>query len=183
MQNFGQKEDGIISDTGNWNVAEIFARIKIMRPMENADLYEDIALYGFDSFFAELIDTNISTDELRIRGIIRLNNELIKLCKNVMFAMKKDKTEKDLKDLVKSLVTIRDEILPKIYKKIQDQNIGITTLKINESVFHRALEILIEIKSKINLPLNKNHLIFTDREEFDPSAFKQKLKDRIVNKG
>ena len=54
---------------------------------------------------------------------------------------------------------------------------------INLELFEKVLKQILEIKSNINEPLNKNHLIFTDREEFDPSAFKKSLKDRMVNRG
>ena len=50
-------------------------------------------------------------------------------------------------------------------------------------LFNKTLELVSEIKADINLPLNKNHLIFVDKEEFDPAMFKKKLKDRIINKG
>ena len=49
--------------------------------------------------------------------------------------------------------------------------------------FNKVLEIVFEIKSAINFPLNRNHLIFTDREEFDPHAYKKAMKERMTHKG
>ena len=49
--------------------------------------------------------------------------------------------------------------------------------------YDKILEIVLEIKALINEPLNKSHLIFTDKEEFDPKAFKDAMKSRIINKG
>lgn len=175
--------DYIVSETGNWNVADNFAKLKIMVPLRNCDVYEDIAIYGFDSFDEELLNIHVTTDELKIRGLQRLTNELIKLCKNARFAMKKDKTKVSLLKYQKDLEKIRDNILPHVCKKKIDHTKGISSLHIYPEIFNKTLEAVSEIKSKINTPLNKNHLIFTDREEFDPHAFKKRLKDRIINQG
>lgn len=175
--------DYVISETGNWNVADNFAKIKIMLPLENCDVYEDIALYGHSSFFDELINSDIDSDELRVRGLQRLINELIKLGKNARFAMKKTDTEARLLGLQKQLYEARDTLLPKTFSRYINQGNGTRGIKVNESIFSKVLEIVSEIKSKMNSPLNENHLIFTDKEEFDPRAFKDRIKDRMINKG
>ena len=48
---------------------------------------------------------------------------------------------------------------------------------------NKVLEIIVEIKSLINIPLNNNHLIFTDKEEFDPHAYKNEMKKRMTERG
>lgn len=178
-----ETEDAMVSETGNWNVADVFAKKKIMLPMEKSDAYEDIATYGFDSFLAELMQTNIQVDELKVRGLIRLVNELIKLTKNTMFAMRKGNTKKDLKKLQEQLYEIKRDILPNTYKTMIDQGNNTTSLVLQKKLFEMTLEKVSDIKSRINEPLNRNHLIFTDKEEFDPEAFKTKIRERIVNKG
>ena len=176
-------EKYMTSETGNWNVADSFAKVKIMTPLMKCEVYEDIALNGYEDFAEELVNTGVPIDELRIRGLRRLINELIRLTKNAKFAMKKDKTEKELEDLKNKLYKIRDDIFPKTFKEQTDQGAGIKFLKVNKAVFDFTLEEVSKIKSDINTPLNRNHLIFTDREEFDPRAFKEKLKKRIVEQG
>ena len=42
------KEEGYnISETGNWNVASDYSRLKIMKPLYNCDIYENIAKFGY----------------------------------------------------------------------------------------------------------------------------------------
>ncbi|KKL77847.1 hypothetical protein LCGC14_2030750, partial [marine sediment metagenome] len=53
----------------------------------------------------------------------------------------------------------------------------------NKEIYEKVLERVLEIKALINEPLNKNHLIFTDKKEFDPRAFKEGIKKRIIGQG
>lgn len=184
MQNTRQTDEKYMtSETGNWNVADSFAKVKIMMPLMKCDVYEDIALNGHEDFFDELVNIGVPTDELRIRALKRLINELIKLTKNTKFAMRRDKTKEEMEGLKKKLYNIRDNHFNKTFKQRSDQREGAIFLKIDKPLFEFILEEVSEIKSEINIPLNKNHLIFTDREEFDPRAFKERLKERIVNQG
>lgn len=175
--------DYVISETGNWNVADMFSKVKIMKPLENCDLYEDIAMYGHDSFFQELIYAEVGTEELKFRGLKRLINELIKLAKNARFAMRREKTKEDLKKFEEKLFKIKNEILPKTTKAFKDDSQNISGMRLIEPLFTKTLEVVSEIKSDINIPLNKNHLIFTDKEEFDPIAFKNRIKARMMEQG
>lgn len=175
--------ESTISETGNWNVADTFAHKKIMDPLNNCDFYERIAIYGYDSLPEELMFLNVPIDELRVKGLNRLINELIMLCKNCMFAMKKDKTKENLETLQKNLEIILDKLFPLTYSIKTDQSNHTNFTKINKPIFDRVLQTVSKIKSEINTPLNRNHLIFTDKEEFDPRAFKDRIKDRMINKG
>lgn len=177
------ESDYMISETGNWNVADSFAKIKIMKPLALCDVYEDVALYGYESFVEELVNYGVPVDELRIRGMKRLLHELIRITKNTKFAMRKPGTKKELEDLGKKLYKIRDEIFEHVYQIFTNQAHGTSGVEIVEPLFSKTLEALSKIKADINFPLNKNHLIFTDKEEFDPKAFKDRIRDRIVNKG
>ena len=172
----------IISDTGNWNVASDFARIKIMTPLTKCEYYEDIAMFGYESIIEELMGYQIENDFVRYTGLKRLINELLKVCKNSRFAMKKGDTKEELKDYEDKLKKIK-KILPLLVRIRKDGINKTKELKIINEKFDKTLQIVIELKSFINFPLNKNHLIFTDREEFDPNAFKTSLKERMKNRG
>lgn len=180
---FVSEDDYTISETGNWNVADSFSRVKIMGPMIKSEIYEDVATYGFDSFFEELANHGVSNDELKVRGLYRLINELIRLTKNTMFAMKKEKTREELTKIQKKLFKIKSDIFRHTYRKIINEGTRNKDIKLNEPLFSRTLEVVSKLKSDLNFPLNKNHLIFVDKQEFDPAAFKNKIRDRIVNKG
>ena len=175
-------DDYMISDTGNWNVAAKFAELKIMMPLAKCDIYEDIAKFGYADFLEELMNYGISSDILKIKAMDRLVNELIKISKNTKFAMKKGTTKATMQNLEDRLYKIK-QVLHLLYKIRNDNVKRIQEVKIIEPSFSEVLELIIEIKSLINDPLNKNHLIFTDKEEFDPQAFKDKIKHRMINQG
>jgi hypothetical protein len=175
-----KKEDGetVISETGNWNVADTFSKTKIMRPLILCDFYEDVARFGYESLIEELMNFQAPpNDIIRIKAIQRLIQELIRLIDNAKFALKKPGTREKALEYRSFLKKIEKEI-PNL-ANINNKQISISDL----DLFNSFLEKISEIKSKINEPLNRNHLIFTDKEEFDPLAFKQRLKHRMVEQG
>ena len=178
---FKKREEGYnISELGNWNVAADFSKLKIMKPLLLCDIYENIAKYGYDSIVEQLENYFIPVDVVRLKGFERLVNELLKLIKNVKFAMKikgtKDTIEGYEKDLNKIL-----EILPhlsKVKNKLKTKEVFI-----NKEPYDKVLGYVLEIKSKLNEPLNQNNLIFTDKEEFDPQAYKDMIFKNATTRG
>ncbi len=174
--------ESIVSDSGNWNVASDFAKIKIMMPLSKCEYYEDISTFGYETIIEELMGYQIENDFVRYTGLKRLVKELLKVCKNSRFAMKKPGTKKALGEYEDKLKQIK-KILPSLVEVKKNHidktnNIYIIPLK-----FDKVLEIVLELKSSINFPLNQNHLIFTDKPEFDPHAYKNEMKDRMKNRG
>ena len=178
------EEDSIVSETGNWNVADSYAKSKIMRPLILCDYYEDIATFGYESIIEELIGyESPPNDIIRIKAFRRLIKQLLRVIDNTKFALKKPGTKNEILGYKANLIKL-DECVPKIVKVNYNYIEGKKRLTItNIELFDELLKRVSEIKSKINEPLNKNHLIFTDKEEFDPKAFKDRLKDRMINKG
>ena len=176
-------EDYIKSETGNWNVASYYSKMKIMAPLATCDFYEDIAAFGYESLAEELISYRVPQDLIRIKALKRLIRELIKVINNSKFAMKKANTKTEILKYKNQLKQL-GKTVPKLYEITQDHIKKTSIVKIKDyEVFDKFLEIVIEIKSKINEPLNKNHLIFIDKEEFDPKAFKDNLKRRMTHQG
>lgn len=179
----GDGEGGYLkSESGNWNVADDFSKVKIMMPLAKCEFYEDIATFGYENFIEELINYNVPNEVARIKALERLIKELIKICKNCKFAMKKAGTEKKL-GLHEKNLNILKKLIPITYVKRTNQSNHTSQILINPKNFDFLLEKIITIKSDINEPLNRNHLIFVDKEIFDPKAFKEKLKERMINKG
>lgn len=172
-----------ISETGNWNVAANYSLVKIMMPLANVDHYENIARFGFDTMLEQVESLDaIPTDKLRIIGFERLVCELMKIIDNSVFAMKKPKT----KDTALKYRKVLEDILKAIPQLVEirtNQRNKTKELKIIEPIFKQYLDITIGIKSAINEPLNKNHLIFTDKEEFDPQKYKEMVKKNAMVKG
>jgi len=175
--------DSIISETGNWNVAADFSKEKIMIPLINCDIYEDLASFGYETILEQIVNYNsIPQNNIKIIGLDRLIAELIRICKNSKFAMKKQGTKVKIEKYEKQLKKIR-ELIPSLYKFRTSQVKRTKEMILDTAKFNQTLEIVSQIKSDINEPLNQNHLIFTDRDEFDPAAFKEKIKNRMKNKG
>lgn len=176
-------DDYVISELGNWNVAARFSHVKIMIPMEKCEYYEDMAKFGYETVFDELLNYEAIPDEIvKIVGLQRLNEELIKLASNAKFAMKKSGTKQTLEEYQKKLKVI-STFIPSTYQTKFSQIHKTKSTHIIPSRFEFIRNKILGIKEDMNDPLNKNHLIFTDKEEFNPHAFKERLKHRIVNKG
>ncbi len=170
------------SDTGNWNVASDYARLKIMKPLFNCDIYENIAKFGYDSLEQELLNYGVPTESLRLMGLDRLIHELLKLIQNSKFAMKKGKTRETMDEFEEILVTIL-KYTPKISTIKVNQVRKTRETKIDEKVFSLILNKVLDIKAKVNEPLNKNDLIFTSKEEFDPVAYKKIIFEQATTRG
>lgn len=176
-----KKEEGYnVSEIGNWNVASDYSRLKIMKPLDFCDHYENIARFGYDTLIDQLENYSISIDELKLIGFERLVNELIKLCGNSKFAMKTKGTEKTLNNYEKKLKEVR-EVIPILSKTVQKGRKK--KLSLDKVKYYKLLDFVIEIKSKINGPLNKNNLIFMDKQKFDPKAYKKQIIDDAKVRG
>ena len=176
-----KREEGYnVSELGNWNVASDYSRLKIMKPLDFCDHYENIARFGYDTLIDQLENFGIPLDTLKLIGFERLVNELIKLCGNSKFDMKSAGTKKELKELEEKLKEVR-KLIPLLSKTISKQKRKETVLVTEK--YYKALDFVVEIKSKINEPLNKNHLIFTNKEEFDPKAYKKGIIEGAKTRG
>lgn len=183
------KEDYLVSETGNWNVAADYSKNKIMKPLALADEYSTIARFGTSNLIEELIDFDVySVDQLRLRGLEWLIDTLITLIDNsitfVKGSLEKNKEKGDKKKLKEYRDKLKkiESILPalsRVMKKIK----GPPKIVLNIKEFEKVLEIVRKIKSDINEPLNNNDLIFTNREEFDPKAYKESIKRLAIERG
>lgn len=168
-----------VSDIGNWNVAKEYSHFKLMRHLYLIDEYTNIAIFGSASLIEEL-ENNYPTDVLKLNGLNRLINSLILIIDNSLFACKKGNSKKTLQDYRKQLKSII-EILPVVYKTIRKD--GRSEVRLVPEKFSKVLEKVLEIKSNMNEPLNMNHLIFTDKEEFDPKKYKKQIMEDASLRG
>lgn len=171
----------IISETGNWNVADSYAKLKIMKPLENCDHYANIAKFGHDTISEQLMNFSMPTDELKIMGFERLVHELLKIIENTVFAMKKTNTKDNLIAFETKLKKIL-KLIPLVYRR-QTNSVSKTSQIILNENYNPLLAEVLNIKKEINTPLNSNHLIFTDKDVFDPIAAKKKIMDYAKTHG
>ncbi len=176
------KRDFDGSQTGNWNVALGYVEFKIMLPLKECDYYQEIAEFGTNDIIQEMFqfDDNPNMKNIaRIKGLKRLLSTLLKLVGNTQFAVKKQDTEK-MKKFKENLELVK-KALPRVESKTFNQKDKTTTVVIDEEIFQKLLDILIDIKNDINEPLNRADLIFTHREDFDVNKYKQNIKERFIS--
>lgn len=179
-----EDSDYMISETGNWNVADQFAKSKIMRPLIRCEYYEDIATFGYESIIEELANfQSPPNDVIRIRAMKRLIKELIRVIDNAKFALKKSGTKQTALKYKKLLQDL-ELLIPDLIRVSTNKIKGIKTISIKSiALFDEVLGQVSQIKSKINEPLNANHLIFTDKEEFNARGAKDNFKKRMIEQG
>lgn len=178
---YSSGDEGVMSETGNWNVASEYSKLKIMKHLYESDEFQTIATFGTSSFIEEL-QMNVNPDYLKIKAFRRLVNALIMLIDNSLFAIKQPGEVKTLEKYRKQLVRIF-EIIPSLFKTSRNQITKTSQLKIDKEKYDPILKMVIDIKREINKPLNKSDLLFLDKEEFDPREFKKQIMDSITSRG
>lgn len=174
-----------VSDTGNWNVAQPYVQLKIMRLLYFVDIYEEIATFGTSDILEEL---ELSPDVIilnRIRGLKRMAKFLQMLIDNTLFAIKDKDKNKGKTELKKLYIDLKEavKLMPVVEKTIYNQNTKTSMIEINEKLFNLLLDELVRIKEAINEPLNNADLIFSNTEEFDPDKYKEDFIEEITTTG
>ena len=171
---FEKRDEGYNqSETGNWNVASDYSKLKIMKYLYLADQYEITSTFGTLDFIEEL-QISYNVDDLKIRAFQRLIKNLLMLIDNSIFAIKQKGDQKTLNNYKKDLEKIK-KVIPALYKRQTNQKDKTNSIVILPEEYNKVLDKVIEIKSGINIPLNKSHLIFTDKDEYDPKKHKAKM--------
>lgn len=166
-----------LSQTENWNVAEKYVSLKIMKPLYECDVFFDLAMYGAESIQEAVTMPEAYKIIVRKQAFDRLIKKLQMVIDNTHFALKNPDQVK-LNDLEKDLTEVekyQDAITVKNY----DQVAKTTTEIINEEHFLKSIEVLRKIKRNINTPLNNGDLIFRKGIEFDL----EKIKQALINEG
>lgn len=187
-----------MSDTGNWNVASDYSKLKIMQHLYLADEYELMATFGTSSLLEEL-NLQSRPDVLKIKALRRLIKALSMIIDNALFAIKNVKTQfgrENKKDPAKATKTDKDllieyseelgryfEIVPVLFRVKSNSIKKTKEVLIIKEKWDPVLKRIVEIKRLINEPLNRSDLLFLNKEEFDPREFKKQLMERMSNKG
>lgn len=179
------KEDFFAStiESGNWNIADLYSKVKIAKHLAEIDEYIKIALFGT----AELIDEFTTSEEVKdmakLKALHRLHEELKMVIDNTKFAVK----QKD-KHLLTGYEKVLDEIQPHLFNCTRKQkkvtikgNVEIT--KINEPLFNDILKMLRKVHKELLIPLNRADLIFTSIDEFDPIKHKEEMMRQLIEEG
>lgn len=165
------------SETGNWNVAGDYTKLKIFKLLYEADQLETIAKFGCLEIEEEFYMREDIQKSSRIKALKRLVFVLKLIIENTKFALKYKEDKESFINFYKDLIDL-EEMLPSIEAQKIDKNK--TKIEIYEEMFNKIFEKLIEIKKELLEPLNKSDLIFVHKEEFDPIAYQQSVEERFV---
>lgn len=148
-----------------WNVADGYTKLKILRQLIMLDRYDTVAQFGTEDLGdGNGFDSNM-INQRRVEALQRFHSTIKQLLGNVLFAIRSgDKVTVQL--LVNRIDNIA-EFIPKSFKIKEDAVSHDDIFEVNEDLFKKLLEILQEVKDKINTPLNNAGLIFRPSEEVD----------------
>lgn len=169
-----------VSETGNWNVADLYSKLKIMKPLALLDEYERIAEFGSKNPDEALMIPESMKAQLRYDALLRMAKELEILIRNSKFAVR-TKDADLMKKFFKEIQEIR-EMIPKAIEITTDLSQR-KTMMIKEEVFQLILKALKNMADEIHSPLNRADLIFTSVEEFDPKVIKARMMEEIIHGG
>jgi len=155
--------DTIPMGTDVWNLADAFVKIKVFRPLWEADKYETIALYGTEDNEA-ILPKEVITKQ-RIEALFRFKDSLKMVTENVNFTIRTG-DRKEFDSIRKHLEFI-EEMLEGVYNVEENQVLHTKTTIINEGHFRKCLRALQKLKEQLNTPLNNCGLIFRQSDEVD----------------
>ena len=153
------------TSSDNWNVADSYSKIKIMKLLAEIDDYIKIAKTGVAELEQEFIISPEMKINARVIALNRLHMTLEMLINNSTFGVKK-KDKKLLKDWYNALRKINlDGTYNVVTNKEQRKS---QTIK--EHQFSIVLNILIDIHRNILIPLNEAGMIYpAGEEEWEPN--------------
>jgi hypothetical protein len=161
----GDLQKDVEMGTDNWNSADGYSKLKILRQLILLDRWETIAQFGAEEIDE---DQNYDTNRLkkrRVEALERLHATLKQLVGNVLFAMKKEDLPK--LRIIQTRVENIEDFIQKTYTIKEDRVTHEDVFEINEKLFKKLLEIMQAIKDQLNTPLNNAGLIFRTSEEID----------------
>lgn len=178
LKKSGDKIGGDINlGTDNWNVADGYTKLKILRQLILLDRFDTVSQFGTEDLGEDQIFSDNDIKKRRVEALQRFHSTLKQLIGNVIFALKKEDqpSVKILQDRIKMV----SEFLPQSFESKEDLVTHDEIFDIEEKLFNKILDILQDIKDKLNTPLNNANLIFRASEEIDLD----KIMDGIVQGG
>lgn len=165
-----------VSETGNWNVAFDYTKLKISKLLVELDEFQLISMFGTSELVEEFMINEDMKNMARLKSLERMLKTLMMVIENTKFAIKKKEDKKLISTYYQRLKNV-EEVFPTIKREITKNEKKI--IEIDETNFKIVLDILIDIKCSLNTPLNNADLIFNSREEFDPDKFKRDVMNKM----
>ena len=165
------------TETANWNSAQQYSEVLITQHFINADRLKEIARFGTLDLEGSILG-NIPPHILikaRYNALERYYFEIESVIENSFFALR-TKDKPDVEKIRKSMEKIKPLI-----KKVIVREGGKESIR--EELFEKIFEALRALMEELKSPINKSDLIFGHKEEFDPLAHKQAIKENLINVG
>lgn len=155
----------IETGSDNWNVADVYSKIKIMRVLQFFDDLSRIAEFGTINIedVSEYPENFIKRK--RVEALQRYFSEIKLLIRNTYFAVKKE--GKEAFDSYDNRLNNIKEFLSKCYSTYAGDNYNEESIDIKEEMFSKILDIFNDIVREMYIHLNKASLIFRESEEVD----------------
>lgn len=158
-----------------WNIADGFTKVKILRILIELDLYENLALFGYQT----VEDMETTPTELiprkRVEALNRMAFDLRQLIGNCRFSIDKQQDRMIVAHLFARLDTV-EKFLDGSYTSTRNYVTHEDSLMINEEHFKKCFDIMRNIKDELNFPINRAGLIF---KQTDTTDLDQLTKDLI----
>jgi hypothetical protein len=166
-ENISPTSDGLMPSGENWNTAEGFSKLNVLRLLVETNLYEILARFGRQNLEEELPPQVMANRRLEaIERFVFILNQIIT---NTTFAIK-DRSDKDIMLRLKGRIDRVEESLDGIYLDVSNDVTKEYETKINEKHFRLCLNILSDIKQDLFGVLNRASLIYRASEETDLDA-------------
>jgi len=161
----GGESGEINTGTESWNVAVGYTQLKILRHLYLLDRWDTMAQFGTEEIDEDMVFDYNQIKKRRVEGLQRFYSTMKQLLGNVLFACG-SKDQKIIKELIERIKNIED-FLDLTHQTKEDQVSHEVIFEINEKIFKQVLDILQDVKDKLNTPLNNAGLIFRQSEEVD----------------
>lgn len=161
--------DGILTlGQETWNIADGFTKIKILRILIEIDLYENLALFGYQAVEDREKENLELVPQKRVEALHRILFDLSQLLGNCKFAIH-DRKDKIVVDKLKERLNLIEKYIDGAYTVTRNFVTNEETIVINEEHFRRCFNIMRDIKDELNFPVNNAGLIFrqTDTTDLD----------------
>lgn len=171
-------------ESGNWNLADYYSKLKIGRHLVEIDNLIELAAFGTNDLVQEFIIDEPTKQIARIHALERLHKKLSLVVNNTLFAIKKKEDKIKLKYYSSVIEKISPLLAHTKKKKIIHSYSGRSeSIVINEKIFSRVLLILERVHRDVLDILNKSDLIFASMEDFDPEKLKNEFHRQFIEEG
>lgn len=173
-----KKDNEILTGDAIWNISSGYVNLKLLKPIYELDELEFISKFGSKDFEEHYEYPTNFISQRRKDALFRLKDKLKQIIANVSFEIKRN-SDKELLEILRLRILDIEKYIQGTYRMTHNQVNHTDTLIINEEFFNYILDELLDVKEKLNIPINNANLIFRSSDEVNL----QDIIDGIVEGG